>query len=648
MKPKDIARLVTLGPPTLAPDGRQAVVAATGIDLDENEYRSSLWIVATDGSAPPRRLTYGTHDSEPHYSPDGAWLALLAKDGDEKPQLRLLPTDGGEARVITDLPLGAGSPRWSPDSSAIAFVARVPDTDRYGTNELVPPGKEAPRRITGLTYRLDDLGFLTDRRSHVHVVQVAAVRRGPDDDIAPFCRQVTTGDADDSDVRWTSDGRLLFLSARHDNREHDRVQDVFVVDRDGTGQRKLTDGSLSIGGVRITDDPRTLLVAADPYDRDAEWLCRNVGLWRVEIGETPATPIRLTDAEAVHLTGSSIVLDGDRALVLMENRGAVDLVSVGFRGETPSNGSGVTTIAAGRQQITAIDRAGGVLVATYADTTTSGELARIDGDELVPLTDFGADARAVLRPITEIEATAPDGHPVHGFLAVPDGDGPHPVLLMIHGGPFAQYGWTNLDEAQVYAAAGYAVVYGNPRGSSGYGEAHGRYIVGDVGPRQTPDLMALLDAALERRNLDASRVGVLGGSHGGYMTTWLVGHVDRFRAAVSERAVNAIDSFEGSSDIGWDFADALYGTDPEQRRAESPLTYAGDISTPLLIVHSEQDWRCPVEQAQRLYVALRKRDAEVEMLLFPGEGHELSRSGVPSHRIARFDAILEWFGRYLA
>lgn len=132
------------------------------------------------------------------------------------------------------------------------------------------------------------------------------------------------------------------------------------------------------------------------------------------------------------------------------------------------------------------------------------------------------------------------------------------------------------------------------------------------------------------------------------MTTWLIGHSDRFRAAVSERAVNAVDSFEGSSDIGWDFADNLYGPDPEQRRRQSPLSYADAIDTPLLIVHSEQDWRCPVEQAQRLYVALRKRSAVVEMLLFPGEGHELSRTGVPSHRVARFEAILEWFDRYLS
>jgi dipeptidyl aminopeptidase/acylaminoacyl peptidase len=237
---------------------------------------------------------------------------------------------------------------------------------------------------------------------------------------------------------------------------------------------------------------------------------------------------------------------------------------------------------------------------------------------------------------------------VHGWIVRPDGEGPHPVLLMIHGGPFTQYGWRLFDEAQVYAGAGYAVLMGNPRGSSGYGEAHGRAVIGNVGEVSAVDLLALLDAALGSPALDRSRVGVLGGSHGGYMTTWLAAHHgDRFRAAVSERAVNAIDSFTGSSDIGWFFSDALYGADPAEVVRLSPLTYAHMIDIPMLIIHSEHDWRCPVEQAQRLFVALKRRGAETEMLLFPGEGHELSRSGRPKHRVARLEAVVDWFDRWM-
>jgi dipeptidyl aminopeptidase/acylaminoacyl peptidase len=201
----------------------------------------------------------------------------------------------------------------------------------------------------------------------------------------------------------------------------------------------------------------------------------------------------------------------------------------------------------------------------------------------------------------------------------------------------------------VYVAAGYAVVLGNPRGSSGYGEAHGRAVMGNVGELSAIDLLALLDAALDGDPaLDRDRIGVLGGSHGGYMTTWLAAHHgDRFRAGISERAVNSIDSFTGASDIGWFFADDLYGPDLDQQVKQSPLTHVDRIGIPLLIIHSEHDWRCPVEQAQRLFVALRRRGAPAELLLFPGEGHELSRSGRPRHRVARFDAILDWWSRHL-
>jgi dipeptidyl aminopeptidase/acylaminoacyl peptidase len=295
-------------------------------------------------------------------------------------------------------------------------------------------------------------------------------------------------------------------------------------------------------------------------------------------------------------------------------------------------------LAGGERQVVGADRRGGTLALAVADPGSWGELYA--GSRR--LTSWNAGFEAL--PMDEVTASAPDGYPVHGWVVRPPRPGPHPVLLMIHGGPFTQYGWRLFDEAQVYAAAGYAVVMGNPRGSSGYGEAHGRAIIGDVGAASAADLMTLLDQALKAEDLDGARVGVLGGSHGGFMTTWLAAHHgDRFRAAISERAVNAIDSFTGSSDIGWFFADRLWGTDP----AKSPLAYADAISVPLLIVHSEHDWRCPVEQAQRLYVALKLRGAQVEMLLFPGEGHELSRSGRPSHRIARFEAILDWFGRWV-
>ena len=637
MQPTDIAHLVTLGPPTLSPDGAQVVVAATQPDLEENEYRSSLWTVATDGSSPARRLTHGNRDSAPAFSPDGLWIAFLRAEGEDKPQLHVLPTAGGDARCLTTLPGGAGAPVWSPDSSAVAFCARVPDEGRYGQDEKVPAGKEAPRRITRMDYRLDGIGFVLDRRSHIFVVEV--------DEGAGPPQQITSGDYDETDVAWSRDGsRLAFASARHDRRGHDRIADVFVINADGKELRLLTDTTLVLAGPTFAPDGATIVaIGRDPGGETDLGVSRTEGVWAID-PDRPGRPRRLTDEESVNVSAERVVVADGRALVVADNRGADELLAVPLDGSEPS------VVSAGRRRIQGFDVAGGTTVIAYEDPTSPGELATVTADGARRLTDFAADLRATGRTvgIEELNTTAPDGYPVHGFLALPAGEGPHPVLLMIHGGPFAQYGWGLFDEAQVYARAGYAVVYGNPRGSSGYGQAHGRWIIGDVGARSAPDLLALLDAALARPDLDDDRVGVLGGSHGGFMTTWLVGNTDRFRAAVSERAVNAIDSFEGSSDIGWDFVDSLYGRDPEQRRHQSPLTYADRIRTPLLIVHSEQDWRCPIEQAQRLYVALKSRDAVTEMLLFPGEGHEMSRSGVPSHRIARFDAILDWFGRHLA
>jgi dipeptidyl aminopeptidase/acylaminoacyl peptidase len=305
-------------------------------------------------------------------------------------------------------------------------------------------------------------------------------------------------------------------------------------------------------------------------------------------------------------------------------------------------------VIGGQRQVGAVDVAGDKLAAVVADPSGPGEVVFLDSDRTLTLTRFGADlaGHVTVFDMEELTTTASDGYPVHGWLVRPSGPGPHPVLLMIHGGPFAQYGWTFFDEAQVYVDAGYAVVMGNPRGSSGYGHAHGRYVRGDVGARSTPDLLALLDHALTFGGLDADRVGVLGGSHGGYMVNWLLGNTSRFRTGISERSVCSVDSYLATADLGWSFP-SLYGEDPEQYARQSPLTYVDRVKAPLLIIHAVDDLRCPLEQAQRFYHALAAREADVEMLLSPGGSHRLSRSGLPSYRIARFNAILDWFGRHL-
>lgn len=642
MQPTDLAYLRIPGNPTLAPDGRHAVVDVTRLDLEEDAYRSRLWLVPTDGTSPARELTRGWRDTSPRFSPDGRWLAFLRSGKDDPPRLHVMPVGGGEPWPVTTKeqhPLGAGEPIWSPDSRRVAYVARVPEQGRYGTAEGVGPDKEPPRRITMLNYRLDGVGFTIDRRPHVFVADPFAERPEP--------VQITQGDYDHADVTWSPDGgALAFVSARHANRDTTMTADIFICASDGSGLRQVTRTDLHVTGPRFSADGTTLFFAGLQLGPDGvDEFARTLGVWAVP-ADGSAPPTRLTEEERYVLASHAplpVLPTADGVLAGFENRGAVELAS------TPLDGDEPKPVLSGQRQVTGYDAADGVIVATVTDPGSAGEVIaeRGDGQELT-LTSFGADmAQRGIRPMEEIEATAPDGYPVRGWIVRPEGAGPHPVLLLIHGGPFTQYGWKLFDEAQVYAGAGYAVVMGNPRGSSGYGRAHGLAIQYDVGARSEADLLALLDHALRVPDLDSDRLGVLGGSHGGYMTTWLLGRTDRFRAGISERALNAPDSFEGSSDVGWILPDQFYGTDPQRRRAQTPLSYADRITAPTLIIHSEQDWRCPVEQAQQLFVALKKRGVQTEFLLFPGEGHELSRSGLPSHRLARFEAILDWWQRYL-
>lgn len=634
MSSVDLERFHTLGAPALSPDGRTAVVAAGRPRLDTDSYRSELWAVPTDGSSPERRLTRAGRDSAPAFSPDGRLIAFLRAADGGRPQVHLMPADGGEPWRLTDLPQGAGAPVWSPDSRRLAFVSRVPDEGRYEGE----PAKEAPRRITTFEYRYDGDGFISDRPAHVFTVEAA---EPGDDGSPPEPVRVTEGRFDHRDPDWSPRGDLIcFVAARHADRDRVLAEDVWVCAPDGSDLRKLTRTSEGVYEARFSPDGATVVYAGSDAGPEGRWCTtENTGVWAVP-ADGSAAPVRLTDVERFTMgRGTGITPVEDGVLFCNENRGAVDLLLVPYGGGEPR------VLMDGPRQAGTAARAGGVTVLPVGDGASPGELVALDAKGERRLTSFATTREWI--PMEEVEGTAPDGYPVHGWLLRPEGPGPHPVLLMIHGGPFTQYGWRVFDEAQVYAEAGYAVVMGNPRGSSGYGEAHGRAVRGDVGRVSAADLLALLDEALKRDGLDPERVGVLGGSHGGFMTTWMAAeHGDRFRAAISERAVNAIDSHYGSSDIGWVFAEQLYG-DPSTWADQSPLERAHKIDIPMLIIHSEEDWRCPVEQAQRLFVALRSRRAEVEMLLFPGEGHEMSRSGLPSHRVARFEAILDWWKRYL-
>ncbi|MGY1835009.1 S9 family peptidase [Blastococcus sp. SYSU DS0510] len=643
MRPSDLSLLRTPGTPTVSPDGRIAVVAVGWADPEADAYRSQLWAVPTDGSAPARPLTAGRRDTDPRFSPDGRWIAYLGAEPGGRPQVRVLPAAGGAPRRLTGHLLGAGAPVWAPDSRRLAYVARVPEQGRYGTVPGVGPAAEPPRLITTLGYRREGVGHLRDRPAQVFVVPLPADFA---DDAAPLQEpvQVTTGHADCADVTWRPDGaELAFVSARHDRA--DLVRDVHAVRPDGSGLRRVTEARADCSLPAYTPDGGSIVLTAVPDLGPAgvDAAARAAVPCRVPVDGGPLTPILDPEEHARGDRTPATVLADGAVLVGDQRRGAVALLRVPLDGGPPE------TLVDGSFTVRGIGAAGAVVVATVAHDRSAGELLALRGGQRRLLTGFGRELGATgrLHRMHERSAHAPDGYPVHGWVTLPPGEGPHPVLLVLHGGPFRQDGWELLDETQVLASAGYAVVRCNPRGSAGYGAAHGRAVRGAWGGPDADDVLAFLDAVLADPALDAGRVGVMGRGYGGTLAALLIGRTDRFAAAVVEGALTDPESFVGSSDVGWCFVDSHLGTDPERLRAQSPLARAGSIRTPTLVVHGEEDQRTPPEQGERLYVELVRRGVPAELLLFPGEGHDLPHTGGPRHRLARLEHLLDWWGRWL-
>ncbi|WP_454049095.1 S9 family peptidase [Cellulomonas sp. Marseille-Q8402] len=673
MIPADLSLLHAPGAPALAPDGSFAVVARTAPDLDSDEYTGQLWRLATDGAAPPVRLTRGFRDTDPQISPDGRWVAFVRAEPKGRSQLHLVEAAGGEPVRLTDAPLGVQAARFSPDGTRLAFLARVPEEGRYTAGG--DAGAERPRHITELPYRHDGVGFTRDKRRQLFVVDVPldpearSVVTAGGEDAAPAARQLTSGDTDVDQLAWLPDGRhVLAVAARHAGKDADLRSDAVLVDTAPDADHALlplTDAdagsTLAVAAALPSQDGSTVwLLAQDMGPTGRDFVAAQTGLYRLPLAtgtDAPTAggaPTRLTDAEAVDLDPGTFAVTADGVLTGVLHRGTVVLREVRADGSTRDLLTGPVAV---HGVAAAADAP--VAVATVAGPLTSGDLHVVDlatGESRV-LTDWSAPLRATgrVREPRELDATAPDGYPVHGWVVTPDPErfaGPHPTILMIHGGPYAQYTVGLFDEVQTLAEAGYAVVYGNPRGSAGYGSAHGTAIRHGFGTVDTDDVLALLDAALTDPALDVERVGVMGGSYGGYLTAWLTTRTDRFVAAIVERGFLDPVSFVGSSDIGWFFGIEYLGAgDDEASRAavaaQSPMAHVGQVTTPTLVIHSEQDWRCPVEQGQRWFVELKRRGVPSELLLFPGEGHELTRSGRPQHRLVRFEHVLDWWARNL-
>ena len=632
----DLYAIRWLSDPRFSPDGRQAAFVVTTLSRERDDYQSAIWVVATEGGE-PRRWTSGPgKDSAPRWSPIGRALAFLSDRAGGKAQLYLLDAAGGEARQLTNHPAGVANPVWSPDGRRLAVVVREEST------AVGEPGKTPPARvITTLQYRANGEGFTYDRRRHIHIVDVVTGEQ----------RQLTEGDWDDREPAWSADGRsLAFLSARHAERDHDRAVDLFVVDAEGGEPRRITPGGGEVAHPAWSPDGASLAYVGYA---DAEDAPRNSRLWLIPAAG--GAPRCLTpDLDRNLDVGDGLLpcwtADGAAIVCALQDRGTVGLLRV-----TIASGR-VERLVEGPLVVSGYDvGAGERLLYLASDPTHPAELFLASGGKAEQLTCLNAGWLGTVSLATPEHFTfAADGHTIDAWVMLPAGEqgaASYPTLLTIHGGPFSQYGWGFFDEFQVQAGAGYAVVSCNPRGSAGQDDAFARAIIGCPAEPDSADVLAALDETLRRYpQLDAGRTGVLGGSYGGYLTSWIVGHTDRFRAACTERSFNNRYSKEGTSDIwsGYTYLRKRQWEDPALYWRYSPIAYVQDIRTPLLIVHSEEDIRCPIEQAEQLYVALKQLRREVRFVRFPGENHELSRTGKPSHRVQRFEHILGWFEEKLA
>ncbi len=620
MTPDQLAETHVPSDPRLSPDGTRVAFVVSTPNLDEDRYDKRIWVEHEPFSS-------GPGDSSPRWSPDGTRLAFLRSVDGKPAQACVIPVGGGEARTLTEFELGVEAIEWSPDGDTLVVVA-VTFTEDWA--DLDPDERaRRPRRMGSVPFRFDNRGWTHDRRRHLWIVPLEAGAE-------PSC--LTPGEFDDESPAWSPDGdRIAFISDRDPRRGLSSGNDVWEVVV-GTGEvSRVTERGFWASVSYRSDGALHLL------GNTASHYPVNSYLYRRE-GDGSLTPLTESlDRSSVSLSAgpAAIRWEGDRAVVGLEDSGRFGLVKVAADGS-------VETLIDSDKVVTGFDAADRRLVYTASTWDSPGELIS-DGTPLTHVNDV--DLGLCVPDHFRVDS---GGTEIDVWVYLPEGDAKVPLLLNVHGGPASQYGFGFFDEFQVYAGAGYGVVACNPRGSSGRGTDFVGAVRGEGwGVVDLDDVRAAVTGALERHDrLDPERMGVMGGSYGGFMTAWIIGQENRWKSAVVERALISWTSFSGTSDIGGVFPENyLLAEYPEAWGTwweKGPLALAHGVQTPTLVLHSENDFRCPVEQAEQYFMALLRNGTEAELVRFPDEGHEMSRSGKPRHRKERFDIILDWHARHLA
>lgn len=698
---KDLFNFVWIADPQVSPDGSRAAFTRVVTDEKHAGYETSIWIVATSGSEAPLRLTNGKHDEHPRWSPDGKSIAFLrggGKDESGKPrpaQIAILSLAGGEARVITDLPKGAAGPVWSPDSRRIAFLSSTTLEDiakeQRKKNEAKAGGADTKESgstgssgvtkaesggehesdihiITRAVYRDNNEGYLDFKRhQHIWVIDVPLTS---DESAKPL--QLTNGDYDEGEIVWTHDGsRIYFLTSRIDEPYYETPStDIYSVSSAGGAPEKLAAIPMGIGNLTLSPDGQRIAFHGSVTQPIRSY--SQPDLWVMDLAPK-AQPRNLTagydfdmgDAvfgdNAAPRGGSDPTLywspDGRWLFDIVAKQGRTPLVRV------DAQTGAVAEITRGDQAVLdfSIPPDARTAVTLVSTPVMVGDLFTVAMDDR----KGGAQTRITDANQTlwsQLNLTAPeeinyksfDGLPVQGWIQKPpdfDSKKKYPLILNIHGGPHAAYGWVFDHEFQWMAAKGYVVLYINPRGSTSYGQDFGNIIQYHYPGDDYRDLMVGVDEVLKRGYVDPKKLGVTGGSGGGVLTDWTVTQTDRFAAAVSQRDISNWASWWYTADFtlfqpNWFKAPPFQ--DPKDYANRSAITFVEKIHTPMMFILGLADYRTPQDSGgEQLFRALKFLKRPTAMVVFPRETHELSRSGEPWHRIERLDNIVGWFDQWL-
>lgn len=642
--PEDYFSFKFMGDPHISPDGKVVAYVVTSIDQKKNRRESSIWVVPIDGSAAPRRLSAeGFSSNSPRWSPDGKTLAFLSARSSDLPagetpksQIYLLSiAGGGEAIALTKLKNGVQSYQWSPEGSRIAVASSSGPMDGVATADR----KSDVRHYTHIQYKFNDTGWFDDKRRHLWVVSVPSGE----------AKQITEGqDWNDTDPQWSPDGtRIAFVSDRtgkaYDNGHN---TDVWVIPAAGGTLTKISDHAFEDESPRWSPDGKQILFAG-----------------QTAIHQFPK--LYVTDSSGGAASQLAVKdLDTIPGELRWPAAGSV-FFAAGVKGEThifraDPGAHTFSAVTSGARGIHAFDLSenSGKMVYLANDFEHMDDLyvSNLDGSGERQLTHVNADLWAQLefQPVERLAYKSTDGWAVEGFFVKPLGwqaGKKYPMVLVIHGGPEGMFGVDWYHEFQVYAAKGWAVFFCNPRGSTGYGEKFERGEINNWGGMDYQDVMAGVDAALKQYPwVDGNDLGVTGGSYGGYMTNWIVSHTNRFKAAVTLRSVSNFISDDGTRDGAYGHEDYFKGIifdDFDQYWNASPLKYARNVRTPTLILHSDNDFRVPIEQGEQWFRALQHYGVPSEIVFFPRENHNLTRTGEPKHLVESLNWQLYWFDRYL-